>query len=99
MEEEIVFRVNKYLDQGMDFVEFTQEIEDFGRSKNIPLIDILNWKDDLAIMAKRHGAMNPGDPRAAQKFLFLHFEMFKAKFAEALPKGSRPVTVEDSDSQ
>ena len=80
------------------FAEFSRQFEEFGRSKNIPLRDILNWKEDLYVMARRHESMNGLE--AAQHFLFLHFEMFKVKFAEALPKGSRPVTgTGDSDSE
>ena len=80
------------------FTDFSREFEEFGRSKNIPLRDILNWKEDLYVMARRHESTN--GTKAAEHFLFMHFEMFKVKFAKALPKGTKPVTgTVDSDSE
>jgi len=93
----IVDKVNAWQGGSITFQEFSAQFEEFCRSKNIPIRDMLNWKEDLYVMGRRHEAMN--GLAAAENFLFLHFEMFKAKFAEALPLGQRPLTGEDSDSQ
>lgn len=96
--EEAVEFFEDVSNSSITFSEFSRQFEEFGRSKNIPLKDILNWKEDLYVMARRYESMN--GTQAAEHYLLLHFEMFKVKFTEPLPKGSRPVTeTGDSDSE
>lgn len=96
--EKAVEEMDRFQNGTITFAAFSKEFEEFGRSRNIPLIDILNWKEDLMVMAMREKAS--GGEKHGEHYLFMHFEMFKAKYATPLPKGTKPVTVPcGSDSE
>lgn len=84
--------------RSISFPQFSLEFEEYGRSRNIPLRDILNWKEDIYVMARRHESIT-GSLLQGEEYLFTLFDGFKKKFAEPLPVGSRPVTGQLSDSE
>ena len=76
--------------------EFSERFESWGRAKGIPLRDILQYKEDIAICAM-HERSNGGE-EAVERQLFAQFNMFTMMFGAKLPPGAKSLVSQRRDS-
>lgn len=78
--------------------EFSRKFEEFGRSKNMPLKDILVQRDAIAQRVLHKCACEKKTADEKEQLLWLYFVGFSSQFGAALPPGTRPL-VEADDSE
>jgi len=70
-------------------------MEEFGRSRNIPLLDILRQTEMMAHQGLR--IREKEGKEAQMSFLWQNFVMYTTGFPEPLPAGTKAITNEDSE--
>ena len=82
----------------MTETEFSRKFEEFGRSKNMPLKDILIQREAIAQRVMHKCACEKKSEIEKEQLLWLYFVGFSSQFGAALPPGTKPLT-EGSDSE
>jgi hypothetical protein len=79
----------------MTETEFARKFEEFGRSKNMPLKDILTHRDAIAQRVLHKCACEKKTDAEKEQLLWLYFVGFSSQFGPALPPGTRPLAEAD----
>lgn len=82
----------------MTETEFSRKFEEFGRSKNMPLRDILTQREAIAQRVIHKCACEKKTIEEKEQLLWLYFVGFSSQFGAALPPGSRAL-AETDDSE
>ena len=82
----------------MSETEFSRRMDEFCRSKNMPLKDICLQKEMIAQRVLHRCACEGKNLAEKEQMLWMYFQAFTLGFGSALPPGTRPL-AEGSDSE